>query len=228
MVGRHGRPVSRDSRGSANGAAHVAGMGMRSMVGSRAWVAAWVMVGVCAHAPSAGAEGRSGLYGGFALGIGEGNFSIDSADSDADIGIHLDASVGYAWNVGPGALGAAAGFSVTSFAYEVQVLGTSVADLSLSFTTLDLLAHYFLPVSDNLEVPLRVGISRTKGTVEFESADEEEESTGFVVSGGIGWFAWESGSLIAEIYYRTYGLAFAATKDEEVSVAGLVLGARWR
>jgi len=77
-------------------------------------------------------------------------------------------------------------------------------------------------------VTLRAGISSTMATTQLGSLEDSDESAGFHLGVGGDVFLGESFALQAEIFHRSYGVAFASTDNEEVSATGLQLGVRWR
>lgn len=187
----------------------------------------WVLAGLQASLAvglAGSAQARDGFFIGLGLGAAEGNFSVDGAD-EGDLGTYFDVNLGHAWKNG---FGLGGGLSVNGYAYEVQLFGEPVADLELTFTTLDLSAWYFIPVADSFEVTLRAGISSTMATTRLGTFEDSDESAGFHLGVGGDVFLGESFALQAEIFHRSYGVAFASTDDKEVSATGLQLGVRWR
>lgn len=169
---------------------------------------------------------RDGFEIGLGLGPAEGNFSIDSASDEADVGAMFELQLGYVWANG---LGVGGGLSSTAFAYRVQLLGQDVADLKLGFTTFDVNALYFHPLSANWELGLRAGISKTTSSFELGSLKSDKDSTGVQAAIDAGYFVTDSFEVLVGLYYRTFGVAFKdVDENKELAAGGLELGVRWR
>ena len=172
------------------------------------------------------AHARDGFEIGLGLGAATGNFSIDSKEDEADVGAMFELQLGYVW---PNGFGVGGGLSSTAFAYRVQVLGTDVADLTLGFTTAELNALYFHPLSKNWELGLRAGVSKTAATFELGDLKTEKDSTGVQAAIDAGYFLTDSFALVFGFYYRTFGVAFSGGEDgKELAAGGFELGVRWR
>lgn len=182
------------------------------------------LVGALALVGTAEAAEHEGFFLGLGLGGAEGNFSVDNA-KEADVGTYFELTLGNAWSNGFGLSG---GVSVNAYAYEVQAFGERITDLTLTFVTVDASAWYFLPVSDDVELTLRAGLGSTQATTQLGNIKAQDDSVGLHLGFGADFFVGETFALQTELFYRTYGVAFAVTEDEEVTAAGLQLGVRWR
>lgn len=181
----------------------------------------WILGGLLA---AGAAEARDGFFIGLGLGVAQGNFDVDDA-KEGDLGTYFDVNLGHAW---PNGFGIGGGFSLNQYAYEIQLFGEPLTDLELMFTTLDVSAWYFIPVSNGFEVTLRAGLSSTIASTRLGNLQEDDESAGLHLGLGGDFFVSGDFAIQAEAFYRTYGVAFATTNDEEVSATGLQLGVRWR
>jgi hypothetical protein len=111
----------------------------------------------------------------------------------------------------------------------VQVVGADVADLTLGFTTADLNALYFHPLSKNWELGLRVGVSKTNARFELGDLESDKDSTGVQGAIDAGYFLTDSFALVFGSYYRTFGVAFNSVEDgKELAAGGFEVGGRWR
>jgi hypothetical protein len=180
-------------------------------------------------APTGQAVGAShmGLFGGFGLGVSEGNFSVDSEDGGADTGAVFGAHIGYAFANG---FGVGAGLARNVYAYRVRILEQDVADVSLSFTALDFSGYYFAQLTPSLELGFRAGLSKTSASLELGALDaSEQDSTGVHASVDLDWFFGSSASLMTQLYFRSHGVGFEnIDKGTELSSSGLLVGVRWR
>jgi len=183
-----------------------------------------------ASARDDGYNERTGLWGGFGLGVAEGNFDLETENDEADQGFMFDAIIGWAFT---DRFALSAGVSVAGFAYETYLGGGDIkldtGRLDMTFLMGDVSGWYFLPVwSDVLKLYGRVGIGTTTSKREFEGEElESEDSVGVVASAGLECFLSESFALTMDIFYRTYGVKLQGL-DDEVATDGLTLNAIWR
>ena len=180
------------------------------------------------------AERRGGVLADIHLGGASANFDLEGGNDDGDTGATFAFDLGYAWRSGFALTG---GVSATAFVYEIQASdGGSLADLSFTFSILEISGWYFHPISPRWEIYGRVGLGPSTGTTELEfgstKISSDESGTGFVVSGGANMFFSEEGTfaLSAELFHRRYGLTFneGELAGEEIAATGLALVARWR
>jgi hypothetical protein len=175
------------------------------------------------------AHARDGFEIGLGLGAATGNFSIDSKEDEADVGAMFELQLGYVWQSG---FGVGGGVSSTAFAYTIQVIeefGGYDNELTLGFTTVELNALYFHPLSKNWELGLRAGVSKTKARFELGDLESDKDSTGVQAAIDAGYFLTDSFALVFGFYYRTFGVAFSGVEDgKELAAGGFELGVRWR
>lgn len=192
----------------------------------RSLVVAGFAVGLLAL--PAAALARDGFYADLGLGAGDGNFDID-AEEGSDVGGIIEAQLGYAFANG---FGIGGGLSGSTFAYKIQLLGQDVADLELSFLAIDLTLNYFIELNRDWELTLRGGVSSTRATAAISDGDarieSDDDSAGVFAAFGAAWFVGEDFALRADLFHRTYGVAFQSTGEKEITMSGLLLGVRWR
>lgn len=176
--------------------------------------------------PAQAQADRDGFFIGFGLGLGQGNFDVDSEDDNADVALYGDVNLGFAW---PSGFGIGGGASVSDFRYRLEALGEDLAEFRLTFVALDASGFYFLPLGKRFELAFRGGLSATSASLSLNDESLEEESSAGVHLGiGGHLFFGKTFALVSELFYRTYGVAFVATNEEEVTVSGVWVGVRWR
>ncbi len=167
---------------------------------------------------------REGFFIGGGYSATQGNFDLESDDDSGDWGSGFGLDLGYAW---PGGFGLGGGFAYDAFTYKIDTPLID-GDLTLGLFAADLSAFYFLPLSADFELTARAGLSSTQATITLGDVEADDSSAGVHLGVGGDFFFGGSVALMFEVMYRTYGVAFAQTKDEEVSSFGIRLGLRYR
>jgi hypothetical protein len=177
----------------------------------------------------ASAESSGGFVLATHLGVAEGNFNLESDNSDADTGYFLDISLGYAFSNGFALTG---GASTAGFDYEVSLLGESL-EANFSLNMFDVSGWYFLPIGQKWELYGRLGLASTLGEFRLGNLIADDEGSGLVLALGVNWRLSKQVFLSVDLHQRYYGLAFNSGEEgvdtqDELTTTGLSVGIVWR
>ena len=183
-----------------------------------------VLLTLCVAAPSYADVGQGG-FGGLDLGFAEGNFSIDDADSSADVGDIFSLFGGYRLRSG---LGLSLGLSEAYYAYAREVDRDRLS-FEFALSMLDLSAWYFVPLGRRWEGHVRGGLGLTSAQAGNGLITSSQDSNGLVLSGGVAVRLVGGFALYTELHFRTYGVRFNSFDvDDELRTTGLSAGVGWR
>ncbi len=189
------------------------------------------------------ASEHSGIFGGFNLDLSLAD--VDTSDDSPEVGATVGLHVGYRMQSG---LAFSGGFSEAFFDFDSTEMEIDFEN-ELSADIIDLSLWYFLGLSKDLDLHLRVGAGRALGTFTTSPSDlsslneasfgqsnfgntstftEEEKGFGLLFSAGLDLRSGKSLRSFAEINLRWVGLDFDVEGlDQDFLCLGLSVGLGW-